>query len=301
MKKLYFLFFVLSLICSVFAQNKPIDSILSSLQKDQLSFEKIYVHTNKTIYFNEDFIWFKVYVSENNNKPSLKTALVYVSLFSQEGKFIKTQNVYIKNGIGNNQFELNDALQQGDYFIQAHTNNMLNFGEQNKFVTKITIGENIQNKTTSKATYDIQFFPEGGRFLENVKNTLGIKALINGKGCDYKGKIINAKNEEVALFSNLHLGMSKTKFEYKENEQYKDIIEINDTIIKKELPKAIKKGVIISKIVSKDDVVKFQLLASNIDSKDNYVLLFHQNTNIIDYIEFDFYFDKKKTFSFNKK
>ncbi|WP_055446852.1 hypothetical protein [Lacinutrix mariniflava] len=286
---------------NVFSQNKPIDSIISSLEKEQLLFEKIFIHTNKTTYLNEDVIWYKVYVANNNNKPSSKTALVYVSLFSRDGNLIETKNVYIKDGVGNNQFELNENLASGEYFIQAHTNNMLNFGEQNKFITKITIGENVQNKITSKAIYDIQFFPEGGRFLENVKNTVGVKVLINGKGCDYKGRIVNSKNEEVALFSSMHLGMSKSQFKYEKNESYKAIIEVNDTILNKALPIASKTGVAISRIGSNKDVVKFQLLASDSKDLNDYVLLFHQNNNIIDHLEVNFKDSNKKTFTFSKE
>ena len=301
MKKITF--YLLAFFCTtfyLFCQNKSIDSIVSSLENEQLLFEKIFVHTNKTSYNSEDVIWFKVYVAKNDNTPSLKTALVYVSLFSKQGELINTKNVYIKDGVGNNHFELDIDLVQGNYYIQAHTNNMLNFGKQNKFTTQITIGENIENTTTSTANYDIQFFPEGGYFLEGVKNTIGIKALINDKGISYRGKIVNSKNEEVALFSSMHLGMSKTKFEYKENEKYKAIIAVNDTVIQQQLPKALKKGVVISKIASKDDVVMFQLLANNINNQDNYVLLFHQNTIIVDHVKVNFKDSKKKVFAFNK-
>ena len=65
----YILFFLL--ISSFnYALNKPMDSIVKALEQDQLLFEKVYVHTNKTTYLNEDTIWFKAYVATNDNKPS---------------------------------------------------------------------------------------------------------------------------------------------------------------------------------------------------------------------------------------
>lgn len=285
---------------SCFAQSKPIDSIVSALQKDQLLFEKIFIHTNKTIYNNEDVVWFKVYVANQDNKPSLKTARVYVSLFSEDGKLIDTKTVYVKNGVGTNQLNINQDLVSGKYFIQAHTNNMLNFGEHNKFVSTIVVGEKRKEKNFSDAKYDIQFFPEGGYFIEGVKNVVGVKALINGRACSYKGKIVNSKNKEVAMFSSLHLGMSKTQFKYKEGEKYKAIIEVNDTIIKTDLPQALEIGVSISKKEDNKDLVKFQLTANNIASLEDYVLLFHQENAVVDYVNVDFNNSKKKTFVFNK-
>ncbi|WP_152971424.1 hypothetical protein [Lacinutrix algicola] len=286
---------------SSFGQSKPIDSIVSALQKDQLLFEKVFIHTNKTNYDNEDVIWFKVYVANQDNKPSLKTARVYVSLFSEYGKLINTKTVYIKNGVGTNQLNISQDLVAGKYFIQAYTNNMLNFGDHNKFVSAIVVGEKRIEKTVSGAKYDIQFFPEGGHFLEGVKNVVSIKALINGRACNYKGKIVNSKNKEVAMFSSLHLGMSKSQFEYRKGEKYKAIIEVNDTIIKTEMPKALEVGVSISKISDNKDVVKFELVANKGASLDDYILLFHQKNTIIDYVNVDFNNLKKRTFVFNKK
>ena len=300
MKYFHYLFFFF-VFHFTFAQNKPIDSIVSGLQKDQLLFEKVFIHTNKTNYVNEDVIWFKAYVLTNENKPSLNTTLLYVSLFSESSQLIETKTVYVKEGVGNNQFEFNEDLVSGNYYIQAHTNNMLNFGKDDKFITRITIGEDIKFKTTSKALYDIQFFPEGGQFLEGVKNVIGIKALVNGKGYDYKGRIVNSKNEKVASFSSIHLGMSKSQFEYKENEKYKAIIAISDTIIEKELPTARKEGVVISKMSSNKDVVEFKVSTNDKSNLDEYVLLFHQNNKIIDYVEFDFYFDRNEVFTFQKE
>lgn len=286
---------------NVFSQNKPIDSLVQELEEDSILFEKVFIHTNKTTYNSEDAIWFKVYVAKNDNTPSLKTALVYVSLFSKQGELINTKNVYIKDGVGNNQFELNGDLISGEYIIQAYTNNMLNFGEDNKFASRITIGKNSNVITDSKALYDIQLFPEGGYFLEDVKNVVGIKALLNGKACNYKGKIVNSKNEKVALFSNRHLGMTKAQFIYKENENYKAIIELNDTIINKILPIAKKEGVLISKKRNDKDVIKFELKTNGNSNSDNFVLLFHQNNKIIDYVAVDFLKTRKKIFAFNEK
>ncbi|WP_157811593.1 hypothetical protein [Lacinutrix sp. Bg11-31] len=119
------------------------------MQKDQLFFEKVFIHTNKSNYAKEDVIWFKAYVSSNENKPSLKTTLLYVSLFSEEGELIKTENVFINEGVGIGQFELFDSIKYGDYYIQACTNFMKNFGEANVFVSKISIG-NAGAKTVNK-------------------------------------------------------------------------------------------------------------------------------------------------------
>jgi hypothetical protein len=302
MSKLPFL--ILAFICSsflLFSQSNQIDSVVNKLESDQLVYEKIFVHTNKTVYQEEDTIWFKIYVTDHDNKPSRSTVLAYVSLFSENGNLIDTRNVYIKDGVGNNQFTQPEGILGGNYYIQAHTNNMLNFGKDHKFVTKIKIGDDILNETSSIPLYDIQFFPEGGHLLENVKNVVGIKVLINGMGSDYKGQIINSKGLEVSSFSNEHLGMSKTHFTFQKNEKYKAIINLNDTIIQKDLPIALETGISVSKITEDNQIIKFEIRTNSKIRDDSYVMLFHQNNKIIDYIDIDLNDQRKKIYTFYKK
>lgn len=294
-------------ISSVFyAQNKPIDTIVSALEKEQLLFEKVFIHTNKNTYLNEDVIWFKAYVATNDNKPSYRTTLLYVNLFSETGNLIESKSVLIQNGVGTGQFELSASLQKGSYYIQALTNYMKNFGEDNKQLQKIIIiGVQDVEEVKVKPKYDIQFFPEGGYLLESVENTVGIKALINGRGYDYTGEILNSKNETVANFKNEHLGMSACKWNYKVSENYKARIFINDTTLVLPLPKATKTGVALHVTNTlKDDTVEFKLETNTnrvASLETDYTLLFHQNNKIVDYVNINFTNEKTITFEVDTK
>ncbi|TYA55125.1 hypothetical protein [Formosa maritima] len=286
-KSFSFLLFVSFSAC-VLAQNKSFDSVISGLQKDQLFFEKVFIHTNKSEYNNDDTIWFKAYVSSNENKPSLKTTLLYVSLFSSYGEWIDTKNVFIHQGVGVGQFEIFDALESGEYVIQAHTNYMRNFGKENKFVTKIKIGK-FTNRlgTSNKTMYDVQLFPEGGYLLENVKNSIAIKVLIDGEGSDFSGSIIDSKEKEITQFKNEHLGMGKSEFYYMNSENYQAIIHVNDTIITIDVPKANKEGMSL-KIEDDFDKVNIQLQTNSLTlqaKEEDYFILFHQNNKLIDYAD----------------
>lgn len=287
MKKCYTLIFTLLFVSLCFAQNVTIESTINALQKDQLLFEKVFVHTNKTKYGLDDVIWFKTYVVTNDNKPSVKTTVLYVNLFSESGELIRTKNVLIQNGVGTGQFEIFGDVKKGTYYLQANTNYMKNFGEDNKYIQKIEIDEAAQTTTDTIVTYDLQVFPQGGYLLENVENTLGIKALINGKSIDYEGVIVNSKNKTITSFKNTHMGMAKTKFHYLPSETYKAIFKLNDTTIKVKLPKAKTTGLTLNTTKSNNTVLNLELktnLESIKHSKTNYTLLFHQNNKLIDYV-----------------
>lgn len=286
------------------AQNNSIETTIKALQQDQLLFEKVFVHTNKTKYAIDDVIWFKAYVVTNENKPSLKTTLLYVNLFSEDGELIHSKNVLIQNGVGNGQFELFGDLKGGDYYIQANTNYMKNFGEENKYLQKIEIKGDVNEIEESKANYDIQVFPEGGCLLEGVENTIGIKALINGKSIDYTGEILDSKNKEVARFKSKHLGMTKTKLYYKPSEKYRAVFTVKDSVISVNLPMAKSMGVSINTTNSTDAVLNLELktnLKSINESKTSYTLLFHQNNKLIDYMDVNMVDTSKVKLEINKE
>jgi|GEM_PF-1038032 len=267
-----------------------LDSVIEPLQKNPLYFEKVFLHTNKTSYFIDDVVWFKAYVGDNSNKPSLKTTRLNVNLFDGNGTKIQSQQIFIHKGTGKGQFVLNDTLKTGVYYLEAATNYMRNFGDQNTFVQEINILNNTSVKqTTSKKNYDVQFFPEGGYLLENVENTIGVKSLLNGKGIDYSGRITNTKNQEVASFKSQYLGMTKCNFFYEPNETYTAIVTINDTIIKIKLPAAQQNGILLNLDNNAAEHIKLNL-KTNKNSADalrnnRYKILFHQKNNIIDYLE----------------
>ncbi|MET0759351.1 MAG: hypothetical protein ABWZ56_02960 [Flavobacterium sp.] len=286
-----FLLIVFNLITLIVsAQQTFTDSVIAPLQKNQLFFEKVFIHTNKTSYFVDDTIWFKAYVGDLDNKPSLKTTRLSVNLLNSEGKTLQTKTVFINKGTGKGQFELNDSLKSGTYYIQAYTNYMRNFGDNNSYIQEINILNKIPEKENSvKNNYDIQLFPEGGYLLEDAENVIGIKSLINGKGFDYSGKIVNSKNQEIISFKNEYLGMTKCKFFYVPNENYTAIFTINDTIIKTAIPTAKKRGVVLNIDNTKADILSLVLKTNNNTlaelKKSNYTLLFHQRNRIIDFLE----------------
>jgi len=273
----------------VVAQQPFKDEVITPLQKNQLYFEKVFIHTNKTSYFANDNIWFKAYVGDSNNKPSLKTTLLYVNLLNKHGEIIQNRNILINKGTGKGQFELSTSLPFGNYYIQAYTNYMLNFGKKNTFIQEI----NILNKKTEKKPltdnlFDVQIFPEAGHLLEGVENTIGIKSLINGMSHDYSGTIVNAKNQEVGNFKNEYLGMTKCVFFYKEKEKYIALVKIKDTILRIPIPLAKTKGVVFS-LNNKNEFISLNIKTNNnslADSKTSkYHLLVHQRNKIIDFLE----------------
>ncbi len=113
---------VLVLYCTFSVAQSSLIERLHEMQKNPRLKEKVYVHTNKTSYFPDDVIRFKAYVGDSINLPSAQTQILEVKLFDGEGTQLFDRTVAIARGTGSGQFELNDAIAPGTYYLQARTN-----------------------------------------------------------------------------------------------------------------------------------------------------------------------------------
>jgi len=288
-KIILFPLYLLMCFTSIFAQKNISGSIIAPLQENILYREKVFLHLNKSVYLTNETIWITAYVAEDaENKPSIYTSNLIINLIDFEGNVVEQKTVFVKNGVSSCDFLLDSNLTSGNYFVQGSTNYMRNFGEENVFIQEIEIinpaqKEEITTKEYSNS-YDIQVFPESGYLLENAENTLGIKALINGKGFPFSGEIKNSNGLVVSSFTGNEFGMGKCNFNYAENETYIAILNINNTTQKVELPKAHKTGINFSL----DNTNQHQViltLTTNLQTlpflkESNLAILFYRNNYI---------------------
>ena len=288
------LFFQVSLLfVSLFsiAQTSLIDRLHEMQQNPRLK-EKVYVHTNKTLYFSDDIIWFKAYVGDSINYPSLQTQVLEVKLFDGEGAQLFDRTVAISSGTGHGQIALNDAVAPGTYYLQARTNYMRNFGEDHHYLQKITIlGQEPPPLVKDKQVkYDVQLLPESGNLIEDVENILGIKAMLDGRGVDFQGTIFNNKGDTITTFQSEHEGLSSCKFFYEKGESYRAKIQLQDTLLEQDVPSALAKGVSLSLSVdnSDEEYLKIRLKTNeatlNHQQHSNYTLLYYQDRQLFQLI-----------------
>ena len=286
----FFLRFILVFSCTFSVAQSSLIERLHLMQKNPRLKEKVYVHTNKTSYFPDDIIWFKAYVGDSTNLPSVQTQILEVRLFDGEGTQLFDRTVAITGGTGSGQIELNDAIAPGIYYLQARTNYMRNFGEEYQYLQEITIlgkiPPNISVEEHEK--YDVQLLPESGNLIEDSENNLGIKAMLNSRSIDFQGVIINEKGETITTFQSEHEGMGRCSFLYKKGETYRAKIKVQDTLIEKIVPAALTKGVSLSVDNSDEDNLKVYLKTNEATFYNqvysNYTLLYHQDRQLFELV-----------------
>lgn len=259
------------------------------MQKNPRLKEKVYIHTNKTSYFPDDVIWFKAYVGDSINYPSVRTHKLNVNLIDLEGKVIFSRKILIEDGVGSGQLELNEAIASGMYYLQARTNYMRNFSDDYQYLQEIKIlGQRLPKNSRENIKYDVQLLPEGGNLIECIDNVLGIKSTKNGQNIDFKGSIINKHGELVTTFQSEHAGMSSCRFIYEKEENYIAKIMLQDTLIHLALPPALPQGVSLQVDNSNEDKLKVYLKTNEAtfynQTYSNYTLLYHQDRQIFDLV-----------------
>lgn len=237
-------------------------------QKTISDIEKVYLHTDKSIYFIGEDLWYKAYnVRAYNNLLFDNSNILYVELISPDSKIIARNKTNIEIGLGHGDFQLTDSLgvKPGIYQIRAYTNWNRNFGEDFVFKKNIEIIDVFEsrskpNKTQNTATetkiveiskpnnFKVDFFPEGGSLLENVASIVGFKAVDNnGNPINIKGEIFDSNNELVTTFLSPHDGMGKFQMIPIEGKNYYAKIKTPDgKLIRAELPKVVNQGYSLS-------------------------------------------------------
>lgn len=256
------LVFLCVILMSVFLQAQE--------QKNIQDIEKIYLHTDRTTYFMGEDLWYKAYdVRASNNQLFDNSNILYVELISADSKIIARNKTNLEMGLGHGDFQLQDSLgvKPGTYQLRAYTNWNRNFGEDFVFKKDIEIIDVFEShdklKTLQKSTLEtkavkkeatiqntlrVDFFPEGGSFLENVASVVGFKAVdSNGKPIEIKGEIYDSDNEFVIAFESVHDGMGKFQMLPMEGKTY--YVKIKSLFGEEldiKLPKILKQGYLLN-------------------------------------------------------
>ncbi|TCI91386.1 hypothetical protein [Tenacibaculum sp. M341] len=178
-------------------------------------------------------------LNQSSQKLHQNSSNLYISIFDENGKLQTQRLLRLKKGIGSGSIKVDSTFINKNYFIKASTKWMKNFNEDNSYVQRIKIIDNLSSisQTTTKNNIDFQILPEGGHFLADAINSVGIVVKdSNNKGIKIaSGKITDSQNKIIGNFSTNHLGYGKSVFSIKKNEEYTLEITLDDgsTVSKK--------------------------------------------------------------------
>jgi hypothetical protein len=269
-----------------FSQEKS--AVNSYVDYFNLPRETLFLHTNKTTFLPGEEIWFKAYAYDRKSQLTSKaTTNIQLGIFDKDGKQIDHKLFLAKDGFANGSIKIDSSFASGDYYLRASTNWMRNFKEDDAFVKKIKVrNPSSEEETLSVQTkeYDIQFLPEGGHLLADVKNVIGVKVLDDtGKGAQASGIIVDVNGAEITKFKSNHLGLGRFSFTPLERNTYRAIVTLSNTKeVELDFPKVEDRGINIqvNNLSPKDVVITLStntLTFNDILDNGKYTLLIHKD------------------------
>jgi hypothetical protein len=213
MKLLFFsvIFFIIA--SNIYGQQTP-ETALNKLHEDYRQ-EKIYLWYNKSAYVAGETIWFKGYVFSGYNLSLISTS-IYVELYDANKKLISSKLFPLVSGVAEGNFDLDNKLDEGIYYIRAYTEWMLNFDESLQYIHTIRVYNPASSKklTLNNALWKAGAFPEGGSLIEGIETKVAVRrfstVLLDNKWAGYlydesnpaiKIKEFASLDENAALFS----------------------------------------------------------------------------------------------------
>jgi len=195
-----------------FSQNNttkdPLYDVINNGYFNSYNLESFYLHTNKSIYFSQEEIFFKAYVvHEEDNKPSLETSNLHINLYDSNNKLVLSELFFTDNGTSYGSIKIPKNIKSDNYTIQLNTQWNRNFKEGALFPIQIY---NINDTTSSLETAEEHVI---NSTENNAKEALIIKNK-TGYLLDRK----ESKNKDIVTFqlktNNTTVAAEKDKFIY---------------------------------------------------------------------------------------
>lgn len=139
--KLIKILILLFFITKSFSQQsitQKVETLANSDYFHSFKIEKFFIHTNKTVYFSGEKIWFKAYIVEDDsNTPFIETTNVYVNLYNENFELVSSHLFYAENGKTYGEILLPKDLKSSNYYLQLDTQWNKNFNRQYVFPIQI--------------------------------------------------------------------------------------------------------------------------------------------------------------------
>ncbi|MEP1489967.1 MAG: Plug domain-containing protein [Algibacter sp.] len=308
------LFCILSLILVSFTLfNKSYFKELVDEKLDKYALEntpeKIYIHTDKPYYALDENIWYTGYlVNGITHEKSSKSWVFYVELVDGDNKIVAKKKLFTNNISVAGDFKIGKDWETGNYLLRAYTNYMKNdnldyffqkeitiLGSKNNDSLKKTINpSNIKTENVAVIKPDLNFYPEGGYLIENIRSKIAIKIKNDVyKNAELSGTIIDDQQNVISDFNTTEFGLGVFSLNPKPNKTYSAILEVNGVEYSYKLPKALSNGLALS-LVNLGDHLVIDVKSTTKNALNETYLVVHQRGKLI-YSKYET--EDKKTYS----
>jgi len=260
---------------NAFSQDR-IDSAMTFLS-EKYPQEKIHLSYNKSSYLAGETIWFKGFVFSGYHLTDISTNL-YIEIMDERKSIVCKSKFPIIQGIAEGSLSLPDSIAEGNYFVRAYTQWMLNFSESFQYIQSLKIyNNNSQKKLQEQAiAWTATAFVEGGSLINNRNANIAIRLnAIGALPLNWSGYIIDSQNPSIKINSFIALdeNIATTNFTPAAGKSYQIEVVDNAGITNSiALPPVLLKGVGLS-VEQTDTTLGFRIDVAENAVKENFKLV----------------------------
>ncbi|MEZ0487824.1 hypothetical protein [Fibrella aquatica] len=211
--------------------------------------EKLFVHTDQSVYLTGELIWFKIYYVDGTfHQPLDLSKVTYLELLDKDGKpALQTKVALTANG-GNGSLFVPASLNSGTYLMRAYTSWMKNVGADFYFEKALTIVNPFRPLglpvLTETPRHTIELFPEGGQLVQGLPGNVAFRVTdASGRGVAARGWLLSNTNDTLARFSTHKFGIGTFPVTPAINSNYRVVLRDDKGVVSSQpLPVAQAKG-----------------------------------------------------------
>ena len=230
MKKSVFFLLFLFISFTAFSQHlhDKISSILNNISDNQPA-DQLFLHTDRNLYHSGDTIRFQAYIRDYQTGVFETGSLsLHVLLLNANHVTIDSARFRISYSTASGWLKVPDSASVGDYSILAFTSGQMNYDPEFAFRMPLRVDlikpdrkQKLSDTLIRSADADLRFLPEGGTFINGIRQRLAFNAVsADGKRLKASGKIVKLNGEIVTDFGSGPCGPGIVEFTPQPGESY---------------------------------------------------------------------------------
>lgn len=155
-------------------------SCLTQVSAQQSNLEKIYVQTDRPLYFPGEMVWYKAYITNADGKVNSLSDIMMIDLMAPNGDVVKRATLKVAYGYAYGDFYLNEDWVGGTYTLRAYTTWLQNYGEEAYFEKEIVVQKVISPEVLLKLDFDKEAYGPASQVIAHFRaNNLENNPLVN--------------------------------------------------------------------------------------------------------------------------
>jgi hypothetical protein len=208
--------------------HEKISVLLNDISDNQPA-DQLFIHTDRNLYHSGDTIRFQAYIRDCQTTVFETGSLsLHVLLLNSGHATIDSARFRISYSTTSGWLKVPDTASVGDYSILAFTSGQMNYDPEFAFRMPLRVDlikpdrkQKISDALISSGNADLRFLPEGGTFINGIRQRLAFNAVTSdGKRLKASGLIVKLNGETVTDFATGPYGPGITEFTPQPGESY---------------------------------------------------------------------------------